>query len=67
MPPTENRQFDSPAVLGRQLPSYETLAYLEKLGVVITLACVIAYLVGRSLHGGPITAMREVSGLGGRH
>jgi hypothetical protein len=50
-------------VAGHALPSFQTLAYLEKLGAVIIAACVIVYLVGRSLQRGPVGAMAEISGL----
>jgi hypothetical protein len=45
------------------LPAYDTLLYLEKLGVVIFTALGIVYLALRSMHAGPAVAVKEIGGL----
>ena len=45
------------------LPSYATLAYLEKLGLVLLTAIALVFLVGRTLHAGPVQAIRDLGGL----
>jgi hypothetical protein len=58
-----NTQWSPPVVAGRQLPGFQTVAYLEKFGVVALTFIMIVYIIVRSLQRGPVAAMSEVSGL----
>lgn len=62
MIPNDSHQWSPPIVAGRQLPSYNMLAYLEKLGLVVLIIGSIGYVLFRSLAAGPVEAVRELGG-----
>ncbi len=45
--------------LSARLPALETLAYLEKLGLVVLIGAAIVYLLARAIKVGPMAAGRD--------